>query len=743
MWRRLHSVLGLFALVVVLALAVSGTILSVYPVTDDFAASPIDANRTVADIAGPLAAALPGIESLTVSPAGQITVNYSNADGLPLSGIVDPATGTLTGPSPEPGGFYATVKDFHRAFLLGDNGRIVAGLGAAVMAALSLSGLALLVSRMGGWRRLFDPPKGSFPARLHTVLTRVALLPFLLSSLTAVYLVLAQFELITVEDATSVAYPESTQGLPTVSPGDLAGLAAVPLKDMRSLQFPYSGDTFDVFSLRTAAGLTVVDQFTGKVLETVAATRSERIYGWFYSLHTGEGLAWLGALLGLAAALVPAISAAGVTIWWQRRRRSGAHVPGNVAATKAQIVILVGSEGGSTWGFAAALHRDLSAAGKSVHLAAMNDFSGRYAMAEQVLFLTATYGDGHAPESATKALALLARQVHPPKWRYAVLGFGDRAFPKFCQFAKDVELALEDRGWPALLPAALINRQSVQAFASWGNDLGRALGLPLALSHRIATPPTRRMTLVGRDIYGVAMQAPTAVLRFRLSVPPRIGGLRWILRLLGAAAQYAPTDLLGVLPPGETVPRYYSVASTASDTEVEICVRQQPGGLCSTFLHDLKIGDDIDAFARANPDFVLPFRRKPVIMVSAGTGIAPFAGLVRANRRKQPLHLYWGGRSADSDFLYQETLQDAEKTGQIASLTTAFSRMDAGAYVQDRVRDDAARLASLLNKGAAIMVCGGDAMAQAVRVEFEAILHTLGTSVDTLKQRGRYLEDVF
>jgi sulfite reductase (NADPH) flavoprotein alpha-component len=743
MLRRIHSVFGLIALIVVLSLATSGAILSVYPVTGSLLSAPVGSDRTVADIAGPLAAAQPGMQSIEVRPSGQIIANYSDESGTPHSGVVNPATGQISGPSETGGGFYGWLKDFHRAFLLGDTGRIAAGLGAAALTALSLSGLMLMVTRMGGWARLFDRPKGGLAARLHTVMTRMVLLPFLLSSLTAIYMTLAQFDLITVDTAASVAYPESTQGLPAISPGKLPGLAAVPLSDLRSLQFPMSGDALDVFTMRTTRGLTVVDQFNGEVLETVAATRSEQVYAWIYALHTGEGLAWLGALLGLAAAMVPAISVAGVIIWWQRRQSGQTRVAGNVPANKAQVVVLVGSEGGSTWGFARALHRNLTSAGKLVHLTEINDFSGHYPMAEQVLFLTATYGDGHAPESASKALKVLDRQVYMPKWRYAVLGFGDRAFPKFCQFAKDLDSAMSDRGWPALLPTTLINRQSTQAFASWGNDLGPAMGLRLALTHQIATPPTQKLMLTGREVFGRDVQAPTAILQFRVSSPLRQRGWRRWLRRLSVGSTFAPTDLLGVIAPGDAVPRYYSVASTASDTEVEICVRKQIGGHCSTFLHDLEIGQEIDAFAIANPDFALPSQRKPVIMVSAGTGIAPFAGLIRSNHRKQPLHLFWGGRAPTSDFLYGKTMQDALKTHHLATLTTAFSRVGDGAYVQDRLRADTTRLAGLLKKGAAIMVCGGDGMAHAAHVEFEAILQTIGSSVKALKQRGLYLEDVF
>jgi len=743
MWRRVHSVLSLVFLVIVLALAVSGTILSVYPVVRAADAASIDSSTTVADIAGPLAANLQGIESIVRSPSGQITVNYSTADWTPVTDIVDPSTGAVIGPVPEPQGFYAALKDFHRAFLLGDNGRIAAGIGAAVMAMLSLSGLTILVSRMGGWRRIFDTPKGSRAGRLHTVLTRLALLPFLLSSLTACYMVLVQFELVKVTETASVAYPESTQGLPEKSPGDFAALAAIPLNTLIKLQFPYAGDTYDVYTLRTTSGVKVIDQFTGEVLEEVPTTRSEAIYGWFYALHTGEGLAWVGALLGLAASLVPAIAAAGVVIWWQRRSQNGARVAGNAAAGRAEIVVLVGSESGATWGFARTLHKTLTAAGKTVHLGPMDSFNGHYPMANHVLFLTSTYGDGHAPESASKALARLALQTELPKWRYSVLGFGDRAFPKFCQFAKTLDQVMEERGWTPALPTTLINRQSVQAFASWGKELGQAIGVPLTLNHTIATPPTRKLTLIDRKVYGEELQAPTAVLTFRLSTPPRTGGLLRVFRMLGTTPHFAPTDLLGVIPPSETVPRYYSISSSASETEVEICVRKQEGGLCSGMLHRLAIGDEIDAFVRPNPDFAPPARRNPVIMVSAGTGIAPFAGIIRDNRRKRPLHLFWGGRSAEVDFLYEDVLNSALQEGELTTLTTAFSRSTDRAYVQDKLRQEAPQLAALLKAGAYIMVCGGDAMAQAVKAEFETVLESIGSSVHALKQRGRYLEDVF
>ena len=111
------------------------------------------------------------------------------------------------------------------------------------------------------------------------------------------------------------------------------------------------------------------------VLETVPATTAQRLYEWFFALHTGEGLAWIGALLGLAALMAPVIAVAGIVIWWQRTRENRVRVPTTTPQRSAEVVILVGSEGGSTWGFARALHRELTKAGHKVHIAADEQLS--------------------------------------------------------------------------------------------------------------------------------------------------------------------------------------------------------------------------------------------------------------------------------------------------------------------------------------------------------------------------------
>ena len=130
---------------------------------------------------------------------------------------------------------------------------------------------------------------------------------------------------------------------------------------------------------------------------------------------------------------------------------------------------------------------------------------------------------------------------------------------------------------------------------------------------------------------------------------------------------------MGIVPPGSAVPRYYSLASGSEDGFVEICARQMPGGLCSTHLLGLKPGDHIAAFIRANPGFALPRTRRPVVLVGAGTGVAPLAGFIRRNDRHIPMHLYFGGRDPARDFYFGPEIQRWLSEGRLATMQTALA----------------------------------------------------------------------
>lgn len=679
-----------------------------------------------------------GPERIVRTAAGSVIV-YHSGDGGPAADYVDPQTGRSTG-AYEPSAIFGFLAELHRSLFLGTAGHGIAGIGAAALVVLSLSGVLMLVARLGGWSKLFGRARGTLGQRLHVELARFAVLGLLLTSLTGAYMSLVSLELLPDGSNGFVAFPVSDGGPPAPVAG-LAALASTPLTDLRELVFPAEGDATDVFTITTNAGQGFVDQATGAMLSFTPNSLAQSVYETFYMLHTGQGAAWLGLLLGLSALGAPAMAASGALIWW-RRRRSLPRIAHNAAARAADTIILVGSEGNTTWGFAAALHDALTAAGHKVHTAPMNALPADCRRAARMFILAATYGDGTAPASASRFLARLDRLRPPPALEFAVLGFGDRRFQHFCGFAAEVDAALAAKGWTPLRPMGTIDRQSPQAFTQWAAETGARIGTPLMVTHTPPRPRTLALTLAGRVEYGREVQAPTAVLRFVAPETPRRGP-RALFGRRGGLPRFEAGDLVGILPPGSTVPRYYSLASGSREGFLEICVRKQQGGLCSEYLHALEPGDRIEAFVTANPEFRPGRGREPVIMIGAGTGIAPLVGFIWNNRRGRPVHLYWGGRDPHSDFLYEDNLSQCLEDKRLTRLVTAFSRIVEGAYVQDKVRADADSIRALLRRGARIMVCGGKEMARGVADVLDDIMLPLGADVGSLKAAGRYLEDVY
>ena len=733
MIRALHRWPGLLALILVTVLALSGAALSVFPMVERLAAPQAVAEQSVADLAARVAATHPGLEEIRRSPSGTITAWWFDG-GTPGSAVIDPATGADVG-SADPNGVERWLTNLHRSLFLDDAGRLVMAAGAAAMLLLALSGAALVARRTGGWRRWFARLRGPLAGRLHVELARVAVLGLALSAATALWMTASTFDLLP-DGAARPADPAAVSGQMAFPLDQMAALQDVPVSALRKLSFPYADDAQDVFTLSTDSGTGLIDQGTGALLTWADLTPWQQLSETIYMLHTGQGAATLGLVLGLIALSVPVMGATGALIW-AAGRRGRPRLRDNAPAGRAQTVILVGSEGGSTWGFAATLARALRGAGQAVHIAPMSAFDpAHHPKADRFLILAATYGEGDAPASAKGFLDRLTRMA--PTAPLAVLGFGDRSFPAFCAFAAEVEAAARAKGWATLLPLDTVDRQSPQDFARWGRALGQAIGITLDLDHQPARPEAQGLTLISRRDYGEAVQAPTAILRFAL---PK--ATLWA-RLTGRGfARFQAGDLLGILPEGSTVPRFYSLASGRRDGFVEIVVKKHPGGLCSGQLLALEPGDAVQAFLRRNPGFHAGRGRAPLILIGAGTGIGPLAGIIRANARHRPVHLFFGMRHPDSDFLYGDDLTDWQAEGRLTQLSTAVSRGARPHYVQDALRAEAMQVTEAIRNGARVMVCGGREMAQGVARAVEDILAPMGLTPAMLKAGGRYVEDVY
>ncbi|WP_369360133.1 cytochrome P450 [Streptomyces sp. cg2] len=216
--------------------------------------------------------------------------------------------------------------------------------------------------------------------------------------------------------------------------------------------------------------------------------------------------------------------------------------------------------------------------------------------------------------------------------------------------------------------------------------------------------------------------------------------------------------VLELLPPLRT--RHYSLSSSpaADPRHADLMVSLLPGGTGSTHLHTLRPGDTL--LARIQPcreAFRLdPADETPVIMVAAGTGLAPFRGAVAdrvAAGRTTPARLYFGCDDRDGDFLHAAEFAAAERAGAIAVHPVFSARPERGhRFVQHRIEAEAAEVWELLRAGARVLVCGdGSRMAPGVRDAFRAV-HRAATGASApeseawlreLTAAGRYIEDVY
>ncbi|WP_152223575.1 PepSY domain-containing protein [Pseudomonas sp. SCB32] len=720
MLRRLHAWPGILLTALLLLLAGSGALLATQPLAERLQAG-AELPGNVAQIAERASQEVPGIERLVRRPSG-LLIAYGEQGAVQVS----PGDGHVLG-AYEPSALYRVARSVHRELLLGEPGHGLAAGGALGMLLLGASGLALLARRQGGWRKLAGPVRGGMVSRWHNQVGRVLLPVALLFGLSGIYLSAEHFELIPTGSEQEPLFPAHlTLGTPQ-SPGHLDALRQVPLGQLSELEFPASGDAQAAYTLRTAEGDGFVDPVNGELLGYQPHTALQGFNEFFYRLHSGELLGAASPVLGLAALGVPLLGITGLLLFL-RRRRAPARTSMQAAAERADCVLLVGSETRGTWAFANALQGALANAGRSVYSAQLKQGAREFPAARELLVLTATYGDGGAPESATGFLEQLECLRLPAAARFAVLGFGDRRFPRFCQFAVAVDEALAAQGLQRLLPRRDMEAGQPHDFSAWAGELGESLGVPLTIGEVGVARPDSGFRLVERQLHDAPGDTPLAVLRF---AP------------IDSVVTYQAGDLLSVYAPGATAPRQYSLASDSRDGLLDICVRLRPGGLCSGYLLDLQPGATISAAVRANREFRPQAGTAPLILIGAGSGIAPLVGFVRQNRGERPLYLYWGGRVPEAGVPFRHELDQALADGRLNALYTAYSAGPQRAYVQECLQRDASELRQLLAVGAQVLVCGGRGMAESVRTVIDELLGPLALSVEHLRAGGRYREDLF
>jgi sulfite reductase (NADPH) flavoprotein alpha-component len=240
-------------------------------------------------------------------------------------------------------------------------------------------------------------------------------------------------------------------------------------------------------------------------------------------------------------------------------------------------------------------------------------------------------------------------------------------------------------------------------------------------------------------------------------------GRQWVDLLEDFPHQVEEKALLALLRP--LAPRYYSIASsqravgeeahlTVARVAYESAGRARRGVASSMIADRLREGETADVFVKPNPHFRLPAAAgTPVIMIGAGTGVAPYRAFlqdIEARGAKTPTWLVFGFRNYLYDFLYQLEIQEWLKSGVLGRLDVAASRdQPEKHYVQHVLWAQRARLREQLAAGAVLYLCGDathmakDVDATLVRILGEETGEDGQAQLDALITAGRYKKDVY
>ncbi|MFY0593142.1 PepSY domain-containing protein [Roseivirga sp.] len=729
LWRVAHFYLAVISSIFLFIASITGAILSFEPIYQkghDFYVENAD-DLSVRDIIENISEKHEEILNIKRDKNGFISIQTIDQE-TPF--IVDPYTGKKLGDLIETPEIFEFSRTLHRSLFLGQTGRFLIGITSVILLFIAISGFFLILKKQGGLKNYFTKViKNDFYKDYHTRFSRWLILSILLLSLTGTYLFLERFNLVLVPQLNhSVDILEDFKGVKQpISSFEIFNKESVG--NLREINFPFAEFPDEFFELKLKNSELLIDQFTGEVMSEIRYPITQIISQVSFNLHTGEGTILWALILFITSIGILFFIYSGFAIYLKRDKTK---ITNPFKKEECSIIMLVGSEQGSTIRFANALHKGLLKKGLKVYQGTMDEYKVFESM-EHLLVLTSTYGLGEAPANANKFINKLSAVKQNKPFKYAVLGFGSSAYPDFCQFAIDSDLALKQTPKASqAIPLHTVDNELIKAFLDWTISVGALFGKQLVIDEKllVKTKSKRHKLKVSNLINSPNSSDKTFLLKLNAS--------KRNLNNLESG------DLLSITPPNETKDRLYSMSIDKGNSSICLSIRQHDKGACSTYLSQLLSGEKIPVSFKKNPSFHFPKEAPGVILIANGTGIAPFLGMINESALNQDTSLYWGGQNKASYQLYESELDEAIQSGKLNRLVTAYSREGKKQYVQDVISTDLEYIVNKLHAGFSIMICGGLKMQQEVEGVLNNYLEAKAhPSLTEFKSNGQILTDCY
>lgn len=722
-WRYTHLALALFSSIFLLLASVTGIILAVDAVQEKilpYKAADFD-KITLGETLPILKKEYSEITELSVDYNQFVTLQAIDKDGNDVNAYIDPKTGKALGTPVKKGEFIQWITGFHRSLFLHETGRFFVGVISFCLLLISISGFVLVLKRQRGIRKFFSKViKEYFAQYYHVVLGRLALIPIFIIALTGTYLSLERFNFFMGEEKAKPVKTELSAEAKKISV-----FKTTFLSDVKKIEFPFTDDPEEYYIIELKDREIEVNQVDGTLLSEKRSPFTVQLSALSLDLHAGRINGIWAVILAIACLNILFFIYSGFAITLKRR---SSRIKNKFKANESNYILLVGSENGSSFRFANAIQKQLIGHGKKAFMTELNSFSV-YPKAEHIIVFSSTHGLGDAPSNGKKFKALLQKQNQEQKIKFSVVGFGSKSYPDFCQFAIEIDQLLAAQNWAErFLDLQTVNDKSAIEFVEWIKLWSAKTEIPLASTPSLYNHiPKGLQKLMVLDKTPISDTEHTFILTLRAN----------------NRTKFASGDLLAIYPANDSRERLYSIGNHSGN--VQLVVKLHPNGLGSGFLNNLEIGNTIKARIINNKAFHFPAKAPQIALISNGTGIAPFLGMIEQNKAKKEIHLYSGFRMETPTLLaYKKFAGVMIQKQHLEHFHIALSREAEHIYVMDLIKRDTAFFVDLLKQGGVIMICGSLAMQQDV----EIILNELCLKNDTkslleYKENGQLLTDCY
>ncbi|GIJ94856.1 PepSY domain-containing protein [Capnocytophaga stomatis] len=725
-WRYAHLALALLGSVFILIASVTGMILAFESVVNHSKAlksvdlDDVNLKETIISLKEKYSEIL----TLKIDENEFVQAEVVDNEGNNSVFYINPKTAEKIGETFKRAEIFTFSQTLHRSLFMGKTGRVIMAVASFLLMMIAFSGIFLIIRKQKSWKHFFrNIVKESFFPYYHTIFGRWVLVPIFIITFTGFYLSLEGFSLLPAEESLEEVNADLLLEEPKKEISDFVTFE-VPLSKVRKVEFPLFEDVEEFYRIEMIDKKLIINQFTGEVLRQSDSLLTKIISHYSLILHTGRGTLIWSFVLFLSCIGILFFIYSGFAITLKRRKSK---IKNTFKKEECTHIILVGSEGGTTFVFANMLHNELIRLGKKSFLAEMNAFSF-YEKMEHLIVMTSTYGQGNEPFNATKFKKLWQEnEVKNPFW-FSVVGFGSLAYPDFCKYAYEVdELLRKSLKGKSFVDIHTVNNQSFESFSHWANLWAEKQGIVLQLPAEMILRKKRKQF----DFKVVKKTDIQCDETFLIVLKP-------IDRV-----NFESGDLLAIMPDIDGRERLYSIGKTI-DNEVLLSIKRHEKGIVSNFLNNLKSGDLLKAGLEVNQEFHFPKKMNQVACIATGTGIAPFLGMVENNKKQIPITLIWGGKNRESFDIYRETILKNVSEKRISDLHLAFSRSENKCYVQDIVREKALFFAKLLENNGVVMICGSVAMQKGVIATLESICEKhLGKSLSYFQNKGQIRMDCY